>query len=68
MKSMNPWVAFPGQVQAVEADLGQAAVEVAGGDPVDGSPVELGVGAVLTELAGAAELEGQVPGADDGDA
>ena len=54
-------------VQAVERHLGEAALEVAAGDPVDGLAVEVRVGAVRAELARAAELERQVAGADDRD-
>ena len=67
MKSMNPWVALPGGVQAVQRHLGQAALDVAAGDPLDRLAVELRVRAVLAELARPAQLQRQVPGADDRD-
>ena len=54
-------------VQRVQGHLGQAAVDVAGGDPVDRLAVELRVGSVLAELARPAELQRQVAGADDRD-
>ena len=55
-----------GGVQAVQRDLAQAAVDVAVGDPGHRLAVELRVGPVRAELARAAELQRQVPGADDG--
>src|SRR5581483_2273134 len=54
--------------QALERDLAQSAFDVPVGHPLDGLAVKLGVGSVRAELAGSAEFEGKMAGADNGDA
>src|SRR5260370_11354112 len=51
------------QPQAVEADLGERGVHVAGSDPADRLAVELWIRSVRAELPRAAELQLQVAGA-----
>ncbi len=65
---MKPWVALPGACRLSSVTSARQPVEVAVRDPLHRPAVELRVRAVRAELARAAELEREVPGADDRDA
>ena len=54
-----------GLMQRVQGHLGQASLDVAVRDPVHRPAVELRIRPVFAELAGSAEFEGEMAGADD---